>query len=59
MTKPQKTAALWFLGGVALVVSGLIAEPRRALAVVAGVLFFAVGISTLARSRGSLAPRSR
>ena len=59
MTKLQKTAALWFLGGVALVVAGLLSDPHRPLAVVAGVLFFAVGISTLARSRGSFAPPSR
>ena len=59
MTKPQKTAALWFLGGVALVVAGLLSDPRRPFAVVAGVLFFVVGFSTIARGRGSIAPPSR
>ena len=59
MTKPQKTAALWFLGGLLLVVSGLLSDPRRPLAVIAGVLFFAVGISSIVRGRGSFAPPSR
>lgn len=59
MTKPQKTASLWFLGGVALVVAGLLSDPHRPLAIVAGVLFFVVGISSIARGRGSSATPPR
>jgi hypothetical protein len=49
----QSTAALWFLGGLAFV-AGLITEPRRPLTTGVGILFFIVGIVSIARGRRSL-----
>jgi hypothetical protein len=47
----QKAAVLWFLGGVAFLVYGSITEPRHALNVGVGVLFFVVGIVSFTRGR--------
>ena len=49
----KKTAILWFIGGTAFLVAGLISEPPRPLTLVAAVAFFAVGIASIMRERGS------
>lgn len=49
MTKSQKAAALWFLGGGAFILAGLIAEPGRPLAIGVGALFVGVGLVSIVR----------
>ena len=51
MRRPQIAAALWLIAGLAMIAAGLLSTPRRLLPSVAGVLFFAVAIMTLRRSR--------
>jgi hypothetical protein len=48
----RKTAILWFLGGAAFLVAGLISEPRRPLTLIAAAAFFAVGVASIVRDRG-------
>jgi hypothetical membrane protein len=52
MSKTRRVAALWFLGGVALLLAGVLGEPRRPFSIIAGVLFFVVGSLRLRRDRG-------
>lgn len=47
----RKTAILWFLGGAAFLVAGLISEPRRPLTLIGAAAFFAVGVASLVRGR--------
>jgi hypothetical protein len=49
MTKSRKLALLWFVGGVAFLVAGLLSSPRQPFALAAGLLYFAVAITTLKR----------
>jgi hypothetical protein len=56
MTRSQKVAVLWFLGGAAFLVAGLITEPRRPLTIGVGILFFVVGIVSITRDRRSPSP---
>lgn len=46
----RRTAALWFTGGIAFLVAGLMSEPRNLLTFVAAIAFFAVGIASILRS---------
>lgn len=56
MTKTDKTALLWFVAGVASTVGGAFAEPHRVLAIVAGVLFFALSLQSVVRGRHGQSP---
>ncbi len=49
MNKPRMTALLWFLGGLAFLVSGWLSEPTRPLSFVAGVAFLLLGVLSLRR----------
>jgi hypothetical protein len=57
MTRLRKTALLWSLAGVASLVAGLMAEPRRPFAVASGLLFFVVAIVTFLRGGRPVARR--
>jgi len=46
----RRTAVLWFIGGAAFLVAGLLSESRSPLAFVAAIAFFAVGIASILRS---------
>lgn len=50
MTKTQKTAALWFVGGFAMLVAGILSSEMRPMSLLAGVLFFAVGLRSIVRA---------
>jgi intracellular septation protein A len=56
MTKSKATALLWFVGGALFVAVWWMSDQRRVLSLIAGVLFFVVGIVTLWRGRQSPAP---
>jgi len=46
----RRTAVLWFIGGTAFLVAGLMSEPRSLLTFVAAIAFFAVGIASILRA---------
>ncbi len=51
MNKSQRVPALWFVGGIALLVAGLTTDPQRPLTIVAGILFSIVGVVSIRRRR--------
>jgi hypothetical protein len=51
VNKSQRVAALWFVGGIALLVAGLTTDPQRPLTIIAGILFSIVGLVSIRRRR--------
>lgn len=56
MTRPQITALLWCLAGVAFLVAGWISEPRQTLLMTVGAAYFIIAAITLRRARRGSPP---